>query len=214
MSLLIESAMVLLVLTNLTLLGLSRLRSCIRVVAVQGIVLGLLPLAAHADDLAPRIILLAGGTVALKGFVFPWMLLRALRVANVRHEVEPIVGYTLSIVIGIAGFGMSLWVGSRLTIPGAAAPPLVLPVALFTILVGLFVIVSRRKALTQVLGYLVLENGMYAFGIVLVGEIPMLVELGVLLDVFVAVLVMGIAIYHISREYDHIDVDELDALRG
>jgi hydrogenase-4 component E len=87
------------------------------------------------------------------------------------------------------------------------------PVALFTSLVGLFVIISRRKALTQVLGYLVLENGIYTFGVGLVQNTPMLVELGVLLDVFVAVFVMGIAIFHINRQFDHIDTDRMVLLK-
>ena len=82
------------------------------------------------------------------------------------------------------------------------------------VLVGLFLIVSRRKAITQVLGYIVAENGIYALGVALVGGVPLLVELGVLLDVFVAVFIMSIAAYHISREFDHIDVDQLDRLKG
>lgn len=214
MTLLIETVMVVLVLTNLSLLGLSRLGTCIRVVALQGVVLAALPLFAQPEGLTLRLALLAAGTLALKGVVFPWLLFRALRQANVQSEVEPFVGYTASLVVGIIALGVSLWVGGRVSLPGPAVSPLVFPVALFTILVGLFVIVSRRKALTQVLGYLVLENGIYAFGVVLVGEVPLLVELGVLLDAFVAVLVMGVAIYHVSREFDHIDMDELDMLRG
>ena len=101
--------------------------------------------------------------------------------------------------------------------PASAAghAPCWCPAALFTILVGLFLIVSRRKALNQVLGYLVLENGIYAFGVAPgAASVPLLVELGVLLDVFVAVFVMGIAIYHINREFDHIDADQLDRLKG
>jgi hydrogenase-4 component E len=91
--------------------------------------------------------------------------------------------------------------------------PLIVPVALFTSLIGLFVIISRKKALTQVLGYLVLENGIYAFGVGLVHNAPLVVELGVLLDVFVAVFVMGIAIFHINRQFDHIDTDRMVLLK-
>jgi hydrogenase-4 component E len=212
-NLLVESVMVLLVLTNLLLLGSSRLGTCIRIVALQGVALGCLPLFAHAE-VPLRMILLAAGSIAVKGVVFPWMLFRALRQADVRREMEPYIGYTTSIIVGLIGLAVSHWLDSRFTLPGRHMPPLVFPVALFTILVGLIVIVTRRKALTQVLGYLVLENGIYAFGVVAVGEVPMVVELGVLLDAFVAVLVMGVAIYHISREFDHIDVDELDSLKG
>jgi hydrogenase-4 component E len=84
---------------------------------------------------------------------------------------------------------------------------------MFTILTGLFVICSRRKALTQVLGYLVMENGVCVFGSALAVEAPLPVELGVLLDVSVAVFVMGIVIFHINREFDHIDTDRLSILR-
>jgi hydrogenase-4 component E len=88
-----------------------------------------------------------------------------------------------------------------------------LPGALFTILSGLMIIISRRKALTQVIGYLAMENGVYAFGAALAVEEPLLVEMGILLDVLVAVFIMGITIHHISREFDHIDTDRLSELK-
>ena len=144
---------------------------------------------------------------------FPWLLARVLRDADVHREVEPIVGYTASLLIGTLTLALSLWLSPRLPLPTKPIASLLVPVALFTMLAGLFLIVSRRKALTQVLGYLVLENGIYAFGVGLVQGTPLLVELGVLLDVFVAVFVMGIAIFHINREFDHIDTDRLAVLR-
>ncbi len=91
---------------------------------------------------------------------------------------------------------------------------MVIPVAFFTIMSGLFLIISRKKALTQVLGYLVMENGIYVFGTSIAAKQPLVVELGILLDVFVAVFVMDIAIFHISREFEHTDVDKLDKLKG
>ncbi len=108
---------------------------------------------------------------------------------------------------------LSFWMASRLTPPQPLASPLILPFALTTILIGLFLIVSRKTALMQVVGYLVMENGIYIFGVALAQEEPFLVEMGVLLDVFVAVFVMGIAIFHINREFDHIDVDQLTSLK-
>ena len=85
--------------------------------------------------------------------------------------------------------------------------------ALFTIATGLAIIVSRRKAVTQVVGYLAMENGIYVFGAAFAIREPLLVEMGVLLDVFVAVFVMGIMIHHIGREFDHIDTDRLSVLK-
>ena len=98
-------------------------------------------------------------------------------------------------------------------VPGATISSLVVPVAMFAILAGLFLSISRKKAVNQVLGFLVLENGVYTFGVGLIQHTSLLVELGVLLDVFVAVFVMGIIIFHISREFDHIDTDALTSLK-
>jgi len=208
----LDVALVALILTNLILLGSSRLAECIRMVAIQGFVLGLLPILANTDGWTLRIFLFAAGAMALKGVVFPWMLNRAVRETHVRRELEPLVGFTSSVVVGGMALAVALWLSERLPVPHAASN-LVLPTALFMIVVGLFLIVSRKIALAQVVGYLVLENGIYIFGVALVREQPMLVELGVLLDVFVGVFVMGIMIFHINREFDHIDVDRLAALK-
>jgi hydrogenase-4 component E len=208
----IDAALVFIVLV-MALLGTSRLGACVRFVAVQGMALSALTLLLHHDELTLRIVLLAVGGIIVKGVAFPLLLSRALREANVRREVEPYVGYSVSLFVGVLAIGVSLWLGSRLPIPGGADSPLLVPLAFFTILTGLFLIVSRKKAITQVLGYLVLENGIYAFGVAFVPDEPMLVELGVLLDVLVGVFVMGIAIFHISREFEHMDVDQLATLR-
>ncbi len=207
-----DSVLICIVLTSFLLLGSSRLGTCIRVVALQGVLLGLLTLVA-SPDVSLRAPILALASTGLKGVAFPWLLSRALRDAEVRREVEPFVGYNLSLLIGTAALAASLWLSARLPRPNPEVSSLVVPVALFTTLSGLFLIVSRRKALTQVLGYLVLENGIYAFGVGLVEGAPMLVELGVLLDLFVAVFVMGIAVFHINREFDHIDTNQLIALK-
>lgn len=209
----IDSILVGLVLINFLLLGAGRLGACIRLVAIQGVVLGLLPLLVFDIEGIIRALILAGGSVVLKGVVFPRLLRRALREANVRREVQPYVGFTASLFAGMAGLAVAIWLGARLPLPQPAASRLLVPVALFTMLTGLFLIVSRRTALTQVLGYLVLENGIFTFGVGLNHEAPLSVELGVLLDVFVAVFIMGIIIYSIGREFDNLDVDRLTALK-
>jgi hydrogenase-4 component E len=205
--------LILVILFNLVLLGTGRLRSCIRVVAAQGVLIGMLPLLVSSDGFSLRLTLVAALSVALKGVVFPRLLLRSMRSANVRHEVDPVIGYTASILTGVVLTGASFWMASRLRLPIVPVSDLVLPVALTTILCGFLLIVSRRQALSQVVGYLVLENGIYIFGTALAHEEPLLVEMGILLDVFVAVLVMGVAVFHISREFDHIDVDQLSRLK-
>src|SRR5205814_2623871 len=139
------------VLTNFALLGSSRLSACIRLVALQGVLLGFLTLLARESALSVRAPVLALTSTGLKGVAFPWLLSRALRDADVRREVEPFVGYTLSLLIGTGALAASLWLSARLPRPNPDVSSLVVPVALFTTLAGLLLIVSRRKALTQVL---------------------------------------------------------------
>jgi len=208
-----ELLLILVVLVDLFALAASRLGSLIRIVALQGIVLGIVPLLADPEELAPRAIVLAALSLGLKAFVFPILLFRATREDAVRREVAPDVGYSLSLLIGAVLIGGSFVLGSRLPLPFPAISPLLVPVALSTALIGMFVIVSRRKAATQVLGYLVLENGIFVFGLTLAGKMPWLVEMGVLLDVFIGIFVMGIALHHIHRQFDSIDVDRLTTLR-
>ncbi len=209
----IDILLVLLVLTDLVLLGSSRLRNAIRIVALQGLALGLLPLLAHGRGRLWPAILLGAGSAVLKGFVFPALLRRALRETRASREIEPFVGYIASLLLGVGALALSFGFGARLPLPWAAPSPWMVPAGLFSVWTGLFLIVARRKAITQVLGYVVMENGIFALGMVLVEAMPLLVELGVLLDIFVAVFVMGIIVFHINREFDHIDSDQLEALR-
>lgn len=213
MRVLIDTLMVLLVFTNLRLLGLNRLNASIRTVATQGVLLGIVALLANAGHLTLRFIAIGVAGIVLKGIVFPWLLFRALRGARVRREVEPFVGYVPSVLAGVGSFLISLWVAARLPLPVTAASDLLVPTSLSILFVGLFLVVSRKKALSQALGYLVFENGIYAFGVGIAYEAPTLVEMGILLDVFVAVFVMGITVFHISREFDSIDTTRLATLK-
>jgi hydrogenase-4 component E len=209
----LDTLIVLVVLTNLKVLGSSRLVPCIRIVAVQGVVMGLLPFFASHETITLRMVVVAAVSIALKGFVFPRLLLQALRGADIRREMEPFVNYGMSLLFGIAALAAALWIGSRLPLPDEHVSSLLMPAAFFTMMVGLFLIVSRKKALTQVLGYLVIENGIYTIGMALAQEQPLLIEMGILLDVFVAVFVMGITLFRIGREFDNIDTDQMATLK-
>lgn len=209
----VDFIMVWLILTNLMVLSASRLVSFIRIVAAQSMAIGFLPLLSSHVVHPFTTVFLTLATIIVKGFVFPALLLKALREAGVRKEVEPLVGYSLSLLFGIFFIVIAFWINSRLPADETVASPLFGPVAFSTMLVGLFVIITRVKAVTQVLGYLLLENGIYCFGVAYLLDQPLLVELGILLDIFVAVFVMGIIIFHISREFDHIDTFQLNKLR-
>jgi hydrogenase-4 component E len=201
-------------LTCFALLATSRIGACIRWLSFQGILLGVVPLVLHDDGIGLRAVLLASGNIALKGVAFPWLLLRLRARADFSREVEPFVGYIASVLFGILALCLSVWLALKMRPALGRAPFELLHASIFLILVGLFLIIARRKALMQVIGYLVLENGIFLFGVVAVVSTPLLVELGVLLDAFVAVFVMGIAIFHINREFGSMDVDRLTALKG
>ena len=210
----LDSILVLLILTSFLLLGSSRVSACIRIGALQGIMVGLLPIVMGGAAIGPRVAAIGAAIIGLKGFVFPFLLSRAMRESNTSREVDPFVGYGASLLAGLLALLASFWLDARLHLPVHAASRLVVPVAFSMMVTGLFLIVARRTAVNQVIGYLVLENGIYTFGLAIVRDTPVLVELGVLMDMFVAVFVMGIAIYRINREFDHMDSDQLSTLKG
>jgi len=206
-----ELIIVFVILLDLALAVTGGLASCIKLVALQGVVAGLLPLLAGHGLPQTRAVVFASVIITLKGAVFPWLLARARDKSGARKDVEPLISYPASIVLCLGAFIASSWMGSRLPLPETEVAWIV-PASLATIFTGFLLITTRTKAITQVLGYLVIENGIYIFGLALFVEQPMMVELAILLDVFVAVFVMGIAIFHISREFDHIDTAELSEL--
>lgn len=214
MAILSDLLVMLLLLTNLRLLSSSRLGACIQTVAIQAVLLGAITLTAPLGGLTLEVIALTLTTVAVKGVLLPWLLRRAVRDAGVIREIEPIVGFTPSVLIGAGLLGLCFVISRPLQASApAGTAAMLIPGAMFTILTGLFIIISRRKALMQVLGYLAMENGVYVFGASLAVDEPLLVEMGVLLDVLVAVFVMGIVIFQINREFDHIDTDRLSVLK-
>ncbi len=209
-----DRLMLLLILSDVALLGTRRLGRAIALAAIQGILVGALALAAHDGPLTTRVLVLAGLGFGMRGLLFPLLLRMVARRAGADHVLQPYIGYAPSLLLGIAMLAGAMALGTRLPLPQATLSDLVLPAALFTMFTGLFLVIARRKAVRQCLGYIVLENGIYGFGVATVSEVPALVELGALLDLFLAVLVMGVAVYRITEEFDHMDTDQLDSLRG
>lgn len=209
----LDTVLILLVLTGLWLLGSSRLQACIQAVAFQGLLLGLIPLLAKWPQLSAHLGAVALLSVLLKSLVLPALLRRAVREANVQNEVDPLLGFTTSLLVGGGLWLLATHLAGRLPVESLGVSSLLVPTAIFTVLCGLLLLVSRNTAIMQVIGYLTLENGIYIFGWALAIEEPLLVEMGILLDVLVAVFVMGITIHHLNREFDSIATDELSALK-
>lgn len=197
---------------NLLALGSSRLPSIIRAAAFQGMILGLLPLLlGHGFHWAA--VLVAAGTMAVKGFVIPVLLQRALRAANIDREVEPLIGFIPSLLIGAGATIGAVAVAGALPLRPEHAGSLLVPGAFATLVSGFLLLMGRTKAISQVCGYLLLENGIYLFGMLLIRATPLIVEAGILLDLTVAVFVIGIIVDRIQRAFDSLDTRKLTTLR-
>ncbi|MEI6033024.1 MAG: hydrogenase [Verrucomicrobiae bacterium] len=197
---------------NLVALGSSRLPSLIRTVSTQGIALGLMPILLESQHLNWQIMCVAVATVAGKGFVIPGLLRRAMRAANIEREIQPFIGLMPSLLLGAGGTVAAVAVASALPLLPEHAGSLLVPGALASVLTGFILLIGRAKAISQVCGYLILENGIYLFGLLLIKATPLLVEAGVLLDLTVGVFVLGIIIDRIQRAFDSLDTRKLTAL--
>lgn len=152
-------------------------------------------------------------TITIKSLLIPHWLRRAMREVNIRREVEPILGFVPSLVLGGIGTAFAFYFSKSLPLSGLQPNTLIPATSFSTIFAGFLFLTTRTKAISQVLGYLIMENGIFVFGLLLVGKIPFLVEIGVLLDLFVSVFVMGIILYHIQRTFSSIDTDLLSELK-
>lgn len=210
---LFETAFALGLVLNFALLGSTRIGACIIWMALQGTIYSVVPLI-EAEGMTTRVVLLAVAALVMKGGIFPWLMIRLRRRTTFHFEIEPYLGFVASLLVGVLLLAGSAGLAEKIHAGPSGYNAGLLTAAFFSILTGLLLITTRRKAVMQVVGYLVLENGIYLFGVSTVVEAPVLVELGVLLDAFVAVFVMSIAIYNLNRQFEGTDVDQLAALKG
>jgi len=197
---------------NLVSLACSRLQTLIRVMALQGVILGLMPLVME-HDLDWRVALIALATVFGKGMVIPLLLRRAMRKAHTDRELEPFIGFVPSLLLGAGGTIAALAVVNLLPLLPEHTGSVLVPAALATILTGFILLIGRAKAISQACGYLILENGIYVFGLLLLKAMPFLVEAGVLLDITVSVFIISIVVDRIQTVFDSLDTRHLTTLR-
>jgi hydrogenase-4 component E len=206
-----DQILVLVLLLNFMVLGTSRLAMAVRIVAVQGIVLGLLPIILHPPSWHLGAVSL--GMVTVKGIIIPLLLARAVSRLSVTRDSEPFFGYLPTLIFGAICTALSFAFVGKLPLTPEHQGLMIVPAAIATLLTGLIVLTTRRKAITQVIGYLVLENGIFIFGQLLTTAMPMMVEAGVLLDLLVGIFIMGIIIGHIRTEFASVDTTRLTALK-
>lgn len=206
-----DQLLVLVMLINFVVLGSSRMAFCIRAAALQGVILGVLPGIIHSFSW--HLVAITAGIIAAKGIVIPRLISDAVRKAGIKREVEPFIGYVPTLILGAIGTALAFVFAERLPLMPEHRDLLFVPAAIATLMTGFLVLTTRRKAISQVIGYLVLENGIFIFSLLLTTAMPVMVEAGVLLDLLVGIFVMGIVINHISREFSSIDTSRLSALR-
>lgn len=212
MSVFVDGLLILVLAINFAALGVSRIRSVINFVALQGGLLGVLPMFVH-PEISIRGFALMAVTIALKGFVMPWFLIRAAHASGDEHEDKPVVSYIASLFLGAVGTALAMEFSSTLPLDSGHTHLLIVPTSLATVWSGFLVLTTRHKALTQVLGYLLLENGIFTFGLLLLEAMPLLVEFGVLMDIFTGVFVMAIIIHHLNRQFSSTSTEHLSTLR-
>lgn len=208
----LDLLLVVVLVLNIIILGKSRLQAVIRLVAAQGVLLALISLCAreHVDLLS---VALALALAAMKGGVIPLMLLHALRDIKIKREVEPFIGLAASMILGALATGFAMIFAARLPLQEQHTTTLLVPAALATVFAGFIVLVTRYKAISQVIGYLILENGIFIFGMLLVNTMPEILELGVLLDLFVCIFVVCIIVKHINRAFSSEDTRQMSELK-
>jgi len=209
--------LVLILLSMLISLGISRIQELIRLTAFQGILVSFVPYfmensgAHHVIDVMFLLVF-----IITKGIIIPWLLWFATKKITIKMDLEPLIGYNASIFAGLVMILLSVFISNNLHVAHTLINPLLLPTAFSTISAGLFLIIARKKALTQAVGYLILENGIYLAGSILAKQAhaQYVVEFGILLDILVAVLVMGIIVHRITRSFDDADTIFLHELKG
>jgi len=206
-----DQFLVLVLLINFVALGTSRLIFSIRSVAAQGVILGILPALIHPFSwhLVGIILMI----LATKGVVIPMLLNRAVRSAEIKREVEPFLGYVPTLLLGAVFTALSFAFAGKLPLLPEHQNYMFVPASMATLMTGFLILTTRRKAISQVIGYLVLENGIFIFGLLLAEALPIMVEAGALLDLLVGTFVMGIVINHISREFSSLDTSRLTSLK-
>jgi hydrogenase-4 component E len=208
--------MVLILLSVLFSLATNRLVTLVKIMAVQGIMVTLLPLLQeHHSIMGSGGLILFQVMILIKGALIPGLLYVALQRISIKREIEPIIGYHASLFAGLIIILLSVYITDKLHLSMPSGNDLLLTTAITTMSAGFFLMMSRRKAITQVIGYLMLENGIYLIGTALTKHSHTInvVEFGVLLDLLVGVMIMGIILHNINHAFDDIDTDLLNRLK-
>jgi len=152
-------------------------------------------------------------TLALKALLIPWLLHRLAVRLNVQRENEPIAYPSLLLLAGAALVVFSYYVSLPIVQFATSATRNIIAVSMSIVLLGMLLMITRRRAMAQVIGFMSMENGLFFAGVVSTYGMPMIVELGIAFDVLVAAILFGVFFFQMRASIDSLDVDRLNRLR-
>ncbi len=188
------------------------LRAAVPVLAVQGVALGVVAgtLALHQHDVGLGVT--AFLVLIVKGFVVPLLVWRVVRRDPKIRETAPLVNVTASLVAAAVLIVLSFVVSAKITALSPSVATRLVPLGVATILVGYFLLVSRRRAVSQIVGLLLIDNGIALVTFLVTSGVPLIVELGSALDVLLVVVVLQVLVVNLRSRLGTFDLDQLKEL--
>ena len=208
----VDSILSLVLLSVLLSFGSSRLPVLIKVLAFQGVVVSIVPLFI-GHDLSGWGILFTLVTMTIRGIIIPFCIYLAIKKVAIHREVEPIIGYHASLLAGLGLIVAATYVSHKFDITSISASTLLLPASITLLVAGMFLLMARRNAIAMVLGYIMMENGIYLVGTTFSVRARHIVEFGILLDVLAGVMIMAVILQNIKQKFDDVDTALLRTLK-
>jgi hydrogenase-4 component E len=208
----VDTILTLVLLSVLFSFGSSRLPTLIKVLAFQGVVVSIVPFFIGHDMTAGGVVFTIV-TLMIRGIGIPLLIYKAIKKVAIRREVEPIVGYHASLLAGLVLIVAAFFVSPKFDLPLVSDNALLLPTAITLLVAGMFLLMARRNAIAMVLGYIMMENGIYLVGTSISLRTHHIVEFGILLDVLAGVMIMAIILQNIKQTFDDVDTALLRTLK-
>jgi hydrogenase-4 component E len=190
-----------------------RVVSLVNLFAAQGLVLALSTAVVAYTTAQPHLYESAALTLALKVVLLPWLLHRLVRKLDVRWEFEGLINIPATMLIGIVLVVFSFNLALPISQLASTVTRATLGIAMASVMLSFLMMITRRKALPQVIGFLAMENGLFFAATSATYGMPLVVELGVALDVLVGTFIFGIFFFHIREQFDSLDIRHMEKLK-
>jgi hydrogenase-4 component E len=190
-----------------------RILSLIHLFAAQGAVLVLSTAIVAYSTNQPHLYYSALLTLVLKVVLLPWILHRLIRALNVQWDVEPLINIPATMLVGIVLVIFAFNLAAQISEIAGTITKSTVGIAMASILLSFLMMITRRKAVSQVIGFLSMENGLFFAATSATYGMPMVVELGIALDVLVGTLIFGVFFFHIRETFESLDIHHLEKLK-